>query len=113
MGRNQIGKALIVTDQYSPAIGDTTPNDLPFVLESSEEFPAARRVELRYVWQKGSKPTRRHHRMRVGASHRALSTDTNHWNSFPLSQKHGYNNLRTVFQVECHIGIGGVDHPER
>jgi len=48
MGRNQRGTALVVTDQYSPAIWDTSPNDLPFVVESSEEFPAERR-ELSYV----------------------------------------------------------------
>ena len=41
MGRKQRGKVLLVTNPYCPAIGDTTPNDLPFVVESSEEFPAA------------------------------------------------------------------------
>ena len=51
--------------------------------------------------------------MRVGALSRALSTDADHWNWLPLSQKHGYKNLRTEFQVECYIGIGGVGHPER
>ena len=38
----------IVTDPYCPAIGDTTPDDLAFIVESGEELPAARK-ELRYV----------------------------------------------------------------
>ena len=38
----------IATDPYTPAIGNTTPNDLPFVVESSEELPATRQ-ELSYI----------------------------------------------------------------
>ena len=32
---------LIFTDTYRPPVGATTANDVPFVVESSEEFPAA------------------------------------------------------------------------
>src|SRR5712691_1724627 len=97
------GKVLIVTDPYCPAKWDMTPNDLPFVFESCEEFPAARRelVELRYMRKKGSRLTRRYHKMRVGADVLSLSTEADHWNWFPLSLKHGYDNPRTDFLEEC------------
>ena len=35
-------KALIATDPYRPPVGDVTPEDLPFVVEGSEELPPAR-----------------------------------------------------------------------
>ena len=73
------------------------------------------RVELRYMTEKGSRPTRRHHRMCAGVPPRSLSTDADNWNWFPLSPKHGYKpeNLRTEFLVDCYVGTGGVDHSER
>ena len=38
---NQGEAALINTDQYRPSVGETAPNDLPFVFKSSKELPTA------------------------------------------------------------------------
>jgi hypothetical protein len=40
LGRGSQSEVLITTDPYCPAIGKTPPEHTPFIIQSSEEFPA-------------------------------------------------------------------------
>ena len=46
-----IAKQLAITDPYRPEVATTTPNDVPFIAKSGEEFPAGRgSTQLRDMW---------------------------------------------------------------
>jgi hypothetical protein len=38
----QAEKQPVITDPYRPEVGATTPDDIPFIVKSGEEFPAGR-----------------------------------------------------------------------
>ena len=47
-GENQ-SDTHMVTYPYRPAVGATSLNDAPFIIKSSDEFPARVRLRLRYA----------------------------------------------------------------